>query len=192
VPIRLIQLLVITCVALGVSACMTNTQNPVEVEITVSDQRFGLADIQLGANQSSAEPKLLDTYNQQPRCEDRAVGVEGTKQAFNMKICEYKPDAVQLGGAPVVRVVSYFLDTILVRLDIDAQGDSKVFDQSQSGLQARWPDSKQRPLNATNRDETVWASGADELTLSHLTRDKQIEYRLRDMRLVEKFPWLYQ
>jgi len=182
----------IAALALVVSACMTAQQTPTEVELSLSDERFGLADIHLGDLYTPTTQKLASTYSDDPRCEDRMVGVVGTRQAVGMQICEYKPKAVQVNGAPVVRVVSYFADTILVRLDIDAQGSAALLSASQNTLQSNWPTSKRRPLNATTRDETVWTSGTDELALSYLERAELIEYRLRDTRLKTKMPWLFE
>ena len=140
----------------------------------------------------NAADKEGKQYNVDPRCETRSVSLANTRKAFNLAICEYKPEAVSLNDALIVRVVTYFLDEVLVRLDIDAEGDTAAYASVQSSLEADWPVAKQRPLNATERTETVWLSGTDELSLSHLEAASIVEYRIRDTRLVDKLPWLFE
>ncbi|MEE9335953.1 MAG: hypothetical protein V3U65_17845 [Granulosicoccaceae bacterium] len=173
---------------------MSTTQVPVpsEVELTIVKQRFGLAEVQLGDAQLAASEKVAQLYNRKPRCETRSVSLANTRKAFSLVICEYKPEAVSLNDAPIVRVVTYFLDEILIRLDVDAEGDATSFASVESSLETDWPDARQRPLNATDRVETVWLSGADELSLSHLEAASMIEYRIRDTRLADKLPWLFE
>ena len=173
---------------------MTTTQAPVpsEVEFTIVNQRFGLADVQLGDEQSTAADIVAQQYNLEPRCENRRVAIANSRKAFSLTICEYKPEAASLNGAPIVRVVTYFLDEVLVRLDIDSEGEVSSFTSAQTALKAKWPISKQRPLDTTDRAETVWHVGTDELSLSHLEGASIIEYRIRDTRLADKLPWLFK
>ena len=173
---------------------MSTTQVPelAEVTLTILSQRIGLAEVHLGDDQLTAADKVAQQYNREPRCETRSIGLANTRKAFSLVICEYKPEAVLLNDAPIVRVVTYFLDEILIRLDVDAEGDTTSFTSAQSLLEADWPDAKQRPLNSTDRTETVWLSGTDELSLSHLNAASIIEYRIRDTRLADKLPWLFE
>ncbi len=173
---------------------MSTTQVPVpsKVELTSVNERFGLTDVQLGDNEATASKIVSQQYNIEPRCETRGVSLANTRKAFNLSICEYKPEAVLLNDARIVRVVTYFLDETLVRLDVDAEGDAASYAGVQSSLETSWPDAKQRPLNATERTETVWLSGTDELSLSHLESASIVEYRIRDTRLADSLPWLFE
>jgi len=173
---------------------MSTTQVPptTEVELTTTNLRFGLTQVHLGDNQVSAAEILAKQYNPEPRCESRGVSLANTRKAFNLDICEYKPEAVSLNGAPIVRVVTYFLDEVLIRLDVDAEGDVASHSNVKSSLESQWADAVQRPLNATERTETVWLSGTDELAVSHHQSASLVEYRIRDTRLAEKLPWLFE
>lgn len=170
----------------------TQVPEPDKVKLTVLDQRLGLAEVHLGDDQLTAAKKVAQQYNLDPRCETRSVSLANTRKAFSLVICEYKPQAVQLNDAPIVRVVTYFLDEILIRFDVDTEGDSTSFASVQSSLEADWPNAKQRPLNATDRTETIWLSGTDELSLSHNEPASITEYRVRDTRLADKLPWLFE
>jgi len=176
---------------------MSTTQVPVttDVELTTANQRFGLTEVHLGDNQVTAAEIVAKQYNPEPRCESRGVSLANTRKAFNLDVCEYKPEAaagVMLNGAPIVRVVTYFLDEVLVRLDVDAEGDVSSHTGVMSLLKSQWTDTVDRPLNATERTETVWMSGTDELAVSHHASASIVEYRIRDTRLADKLPWLFE
>ncbi len=170
----------------------TQVPEPAEVKLTIQDQRFGLAEVYLGDDQLTAAEKVAQQYNLEPRCETRSVSLANTRKAFSMVICEYNPQAVQLNDAPIIRVVTYFLDETLIRFDVDAEGDTASFANVQSVLEAQWSDAKQRQLNASDRTESVWLSGTDELSVSHNDTASVTEYRVRDTRLADKLPWLFE
>ncbi len=176
----------------SLSACMTSnnshSQNP--IELTRDDDRLGMTSLQLGDELEKAEPQAIKHYGDSPRCEDRRVPIGQSRKAFALRICEHKPENTALYGSVVQRVVTYYLDGTLVRLDVDADGDEAEYLAAVKRLEEQWSSAEVRALKASQRSEALWHSNQDMIGISHLASNARIEYRLRDKRLADVLPWL--
>lgn len=118
-----------------VGVCATACATAPTATIKESSGRLTLADSYIGESYEGVIARATTTYQVEPHCENRKVGLKNSRKAFSYAVCGFNPEKARFAKAPLAEVVYHFIDQKLVRIDVRAQGEKALLDQVKGDMQ---------------------------------------------------------
>ena len=147
--------------SVSLAACMTNT--PAAITLNDTPARMGVGAIELGQRWAEVMSEAEQVYAAQPVCEARKIAKRNSRRAYLLETCTYEPADATLSNLPVRLVRHYFIDQILLRIDVGLIGDDADLTTVESLLSARYGDAE--AMASDDAGTMQWQADRDEAAL---------------------------
>jgi len=180
-------MLSVVAVAWGLGACASQPT----ATIKEADGRLTLANSYIGEAYDGVIARAASTFEAEPHCESRKVGLKNSRKAFMYAVCGFNPQSAQFAQAPLAEVVYHFIDQNLVRVDVRALGEKALLDQVKGDMQ--------QVFASRDAQSTEIGKGSYEwIATQHVAGVRvgggasagNVHVRLYDQSLTDSAPWL--
>ena len=173
------------------AACVTACVTAPTSTIKESSGRLMLAGSYIGETYDGVIARATTTYEVEPHCENRKVGLKNSRKAFFYTVCGFSPGKAQFAKAPLSEVVYHFIDQKLVRIDVRAQGEKALLDQVKDDMQQAFA-SRDAALSEKDASSFEWvaAKRIAGVRAGGGASAGNIHVRLFEQSLSENAPWL--
>jgi len=160
---------------------------------TIKESADGLtlADSYIGEDYNDVMARAESSFEVEPQCETRKVGLKNSRKAFFYAVCGFNPENARFAEAPLAEVVYHFIDEQLVRVDIRALGEAALLEQIKDDMQQVFS-SRNATSSELGKDSHEWVATqyVAGVRAGGGANQGNIHVRLYDQSLSESAPWL--
>ncbi|MBX2837001.1 MAG: hypothetical protein KTR35_09115 [Gammaproteobacteria bacterium] len=165
----------VVCVSLGLLGCVTPT-----VGLGLSDNagRMGIGDARLGDQRGSVLTAASAEFGTAPKCETKKVLVKNSRRAYALETCTFSDIQAELADIKVNNLDYYFIDDLLQRIDLLADGDSVDMEVIKSHLDKRF--GRIATVSDSDQGLYLWQNSQDQAQLQPITDSAQFQLKVID------------